>query len=326
MTPNKEKSIAMCGKRIALRRGASGIRQCYVIYCGYYNDCSFCKSRQTYKRRMAVERVLSDHDGELFRAVISQDQWESVRQKLNYNNVDYQKIPQEDGTQLLVTSASVPCDDVNFVEMGKREILDELTKEENLYAPGRRSSSRAWKYSQSKQEYTETMDIYELIPAFAPSQKSDGPITLNITNDLFLHAATWTKGNVTFDNLQEYANHVANKVIALALERGFRWDMALSKLVKTTVGREELDGWTRASVNAPFLTVEGDPELFEKNKQYLLEINQVEPHDYISEFREYISKENDKKEYGDLYYLFSTPETSDSDDMYIYDYDCEAPF
>lgn len=296
--------IALCGKRVNLVRGSNGIRKCVVLFCGYYTDCDFCGERQTQKRKKIINRVIFSHHGKLFRTVIDQGEWKQVRHKLNYRQTEYIRVPQPDGKYLLITSDIVPAETGASVETSHVKAIEELTERSNLYAPGQRSTSRNWKFKNDKPEYSETIEIYELIPAFVPTKQFGEQVTIEVTDELFLHAATWTHGPVDFSNLQQYANHVANKAISMAIAKGIRWDVNLSRMVKSTVGKEELENWARAHVDQPNLVTEGDVDGVFDNTEYLLEINAIEPHDHVADYIKYTNEEKLRQELGDLYNYF----------------------
>lgn len=317
----KVERIALCGKRVNLVRGKNGIRKCQILFCGYYNDCANCNERQVYRRKSAIERVIYSYHDDLFREIIERDEWENLRHKLNYYQSEYIRVPQENNKYLIISSENV---DGNFTAVSHTDVISELTSKDNLFAPGRRSTSRNWKLKQDKKEYSETIEIYELIPAFVPTKSFGELVTIEVTNQIFLHAATWKRGHVTFDNLQEYANHVANKAISLAVSMGIRWDMQMSRMAKVIVGKEELENWAICYVDEPNFTTQGDRSGVFDDEKYLLEINAIDPHDYVSDYIRSTKEDKLKEELGlayDLFYpehQYDVVEQADLDKVVVY--------
>lgn len=283
----KQKEIDLCGKRLDIYVKEDGIMAVRIMYCNYYLDCPDCFGRQKDTRKGAIEKIFNHYHGKLFRAVISTEDWEAMAKQIRRKEIDYIRVPQK-GNYLVISSAQPYSNDNRFVEISSFDAVMELTTEENLFSSGMRSSSRNWPLTKHSEQYSQTIEVEILIPAFVPSKEFGGPITLDVTNALYLHASTWKKGKVTLENVQEYSNHRTNKVIALALAAGITWDMELSKFRTVTYGLEQIEKWSVATVNDPNLTVTGPTNPYLSNQEYLLQINAIEPEDYIGIFREYL--------------------------------------
>lgn len=288
----KEDRIRLCGKRTQLRLKANGIMAASVMYCNYYYECPTCSSREKRKRSKIISDMIEDNSfNKLFRAVVSNDDWEALTKQMRRKGIEYIRVPQDENFAL-VYATDIPYKNNNtFFESTHREAIDELTKPENLFCShGIRSTSKGWKLTTKGEQYSDSVEIHELVPAFVPTKKFGKSITLDVTNALYLHASTWKYGNVTLDNVQEYSNYRTNKAISLALAQGMEWDMSLTKIRTRTIGKEQAERWKIAHVSPPNLTVMGSGDNpFANDIEYLLQINEIDPEDHIAKFKEWAS-------------------------------------
>lgn len=311
----KQQLIDLCGKRVGLVLRKDGFLEPQVLYCGYHNDCDFCHDVEGYNRKKVIREVFETHHGPLFRAVIEDDNWDAIRKQIRRKSLDYRKVPQAGGSSILFCSGNPYADRDLFVEVTKQQATDELSQPDNLFADGYRSSSANWNFTEKAKEYSEYIEIYDLQPAFVP--KDGGKITLELSQDVYTHANIWTGGDLVFDQefLQNFWNRRINKAIDLAMLEGLRWDKKASKLRKIKVGREQLADWDFGSVNKPELKTQQKGSRIRFNYKVMLEINEIEPHDHVSDYITYVEQQKQKEILGDAYDIFYPDEKAEKDQV-----------
>lgn len=286
---NKEEAIKECGKHVALESNKCGVLVARKMYCGYA-ECPNCHDYEFYVRRKRNSE-LAESSTKLYRVVTDESYWRKIARKLT--GVNYIKIPLPNNSFLLYTDCAPQIKGIEFSVASKRSAITELNREEYCFVDitdetgkqRRRSSSKNWRLTVDRIEYSETIEVTEYVPAFTP-QKDSGLLTPKITNLMGLLASTWNRGEVTKDNLQDFVNHRTNKYIDIALEFGFAWNKSMSRKKKRIYGVEEIEKWSVSSQDV-IQDVYGDNavETF-SGRLYGLITGTLEPVDYVSEMEE----------------------------------------
>lgn len=296
----RQERIEKCGKREALFiNKVSGTLSVKKLYCGiYYGEepCESCKGYELYLRKKIVEDLVIDSDF-LYRALVSKSKWNTVRSQLARKGCSGIRVPQSGDTILIYSTGSPYTDGRYFEKIDKHVASNELSLEENLFCPhGNRSTFGTWSLSGDGDDDENSIEINVMMPAF------DRQVDKSWLEETFsLHATTWTGGKVTLDNIQEFYNFAINKGLEFAFLQGKNWDMGGTKMQKLIVTQKMIDGWSIGSVNKPELKVQGDRA--RTNKQYLLEINEIEPTDHVAMYQEYLETDKKKADLGVAYDL-----------------------
>lgn len=305
----RDKRISSCGKKVELIVTETGQLGTRPIYCGiYYGEapCSKCLDYETYRRRKVVSNLVFS-EKILYRAELNEKEWASVSRQLRRKGASGIRVPL-DGGMIVVYSTIDPYKKGSvFKIVSKLDALDELGADSNLYGDGKnRSTFGNWALKPKRVDSSKSVNIYILKPSFHPTKEMGGKITAEWASQLYsLHSTTWTKGEVGLHNVQEYFNHMINKAIEMAILKHARWDMDGSKLMKWTITEDQLQKFSIGIVDEPNLRVQGDEYSRINNREYMLQINAVDPTDYIAMYRKYSDEEKARKELGeDLYRVF----------------------
>lgn len=304
----KEDKIASCGQSVIFVRGKNGIVFSIPNYCNQ-RGCERCDAQEAYRRKKVISCMIQGHAGELLRTVISDSQWERIGKELSRQGISYVSVMQGENHRLLICDKNpYKRKDIGLQPISKRDAEIELTKNENLFpAHGNRSTGGDWRLTPEREEYSDEICVIEMIPCFISSPRLKGGLTKEFINNIFSHANTWPHGKVTIDNAQQFMDYSMNKAISMAEVEGAVLDFDGCRLQTKIIGKERIENmWSVASVDKPNLTTQGSDARF-TSKSYLLQINEIEPYDYIGEYRDYLAQEKIdrlKQELGDLYYVF----------------------
>ncbi len=304
MKITKEQLIANCGTKPIFVRKKNGIAAAFPNYC-HQRGCERCDRYEASKRKKQIASVLETYHGPVFRAVVDESAWKNMGMRMSKQKIDYFSVSQGDGALLIICAADpYKKKDFGFVEISKIAAVGELSTDRNLFPDGYRSSGGNWRFTEEKEEFTDEIYVYDFIPCFKPTPKL-GKITTKFTSTIFAHANTWTKGVVSFDNgnVQEFMRYSMNKAIAMAEAEGARLDIECSRMQYKRVGKEEVDNWSVASTGQTELTIQGDKGPF-SGEAYLLQINAIEPYDYIGDYLKLTKETKLREELGDLYDYF----------------------
>lgn len=302
MERSREQRIKECGKYEVMYLNDKGQLSSRLMYCGIYygeDPCPNCKDYESYVRKKVYSNYLNQFQT-VYRKEVALEDWDTISRQLRRKQVDGFRIPNGDDG-LLVFVTELPYRDARgFTPVSGDAALKELSTSENLFpSGGNRSGIGSWRVSDTKDqgcdEYVETEIMF---PAF----KQD--VSRDWWESIFsLHATTWTKGTVSLDNVQEYVTFVVNKGLELSILSGMKWDISRTKVKNTRISQSMIDNWSIASSSKVNLEIQGDSAARD-NRKYQLQLNAVEPVNYLEIYKEDVRQRQAKEELGDSYSIF----------------------
>lgn len=303
----RRKQIENCGKdyRWVVSSESSWTKR--TMYCNYINECPNCRSFEKKKRKKVIESHINNSDY-VFRCVINDDEWTKLYTKIYRNKIDFSKYPQPDGTYLIVTNKDPKHKDFSFVEQNHADIIQELTRDENLFVEnGRRSSSSNWSltprlFEEKEEENEEIIVIKTMEPRFS-NNTSGYKVPYDDLYGILKACNTWSGGKVTKENAQEYITNSTGTLIALHLAAGYTWNKDESRIVNKTIKVSDIDNWKVHSVQSTERVYFGKDEdgnrlnkdtFYNADEKILAVIHGVvDIPDRISELEQYQIKQDD---------------------------------
>lgn len=326
LTPEERQIlIDNCGKTKITQKNRSLERTKRVVYCGYYYGEPQCEKCRKYEKNKRADIVKNHLYGAVttFVCTVQDDEnnWQNLRRKLSRENINYIRVPQSDGTSILVTDGDPNYKDFLFIETPQHEATSILTTEENLFVDvydsgGKkvpRSSSPTWSLTQTKTEEEDGIEIEHLYAVFENGGEN-WLVSSFVIDQLSLVANTWNGGEVGEDNAQAFVTHGDSLYIEMHCAAGWTYNKDKSFIRTQKHSLESIQQWKARHRTIAEDVIYGrdengvpyDVDSFcgAKDKLYAVLMGDIPVIDRLAELKQYKEDKRLREELGLAYDLF----------------------
>lgn len=315
--------IASCGTKKVTQKNNKLERSKRVMYCGYFWGDVFCEKCRQYEtsKRASVIKENVEKSFCVFKCVVENDatDWKRLYKSLNRKKVEYNAIPQKDGSVLVVSDGNPNHRDFMFEEISKNEAVRILTRESNLFPTDKdgntvsRRGSKGWRLTRPDTNNEDGIEIKHLYAVFE-SQSHTPLLHSSAIEQLSLFANTWDGGEVNEDNAQDFVTHGDSLYIEMHIAAGWVYNIDKSFIRTKFHSIEEIKQWKARHRVVSEDVIYGndgngipyDTESFPgiNSKLYSVLMGDIPLTDRLSELEHHKQEKSLREELGDLYDYF----------------------